>query len=67
MAPKKNPANPTKLGTGSNKGKAKAHLASPEPQEDENPLEPEYFVLPDLSDNNYAQPVYSPPPKKESK
>ena len=67
MVPKKNPADPTKSGTGSNKGKAKACQASPEPPEDENPLEPEYYVPPDLSDDDYVQPVYSPPPKKESK
>ena len=67
MAPKRNPADPTKSGTGSNKGKAKACQASPEPPEDENPPEPEYFAPPDLSNDDYVQPMYLPPPKKESK
>ena len=66
MALKKNPANPTRLGTSTSKGKAKACQASPDPEEDANPSEPELYVPLDLSDND-APPVHPPPPKKESK
>ena len=65
MASKKDPADPTRSGPSSGKGKAKAHQASPDP-EDVNPLEPKLYVLPDLSNNN-TPPIHSPPPKKESK
>ena len=67
MAPKKNPANPTKSGTNSGKGKGRAHQPSLTPKPSDDPDEPKFYTLPDLSDNEYVQPVYSPPPKKESK
>ena len=67
MAPKKNPADPTKSGTSSGKGKGRAHQPSLTPKPSDDPDEPKFYTLPDLSDNEYVQPVYSPPPKKESK
>ena len=66
MVPKKNTADPTRSGTSTGKGKAKARQALPDPEEDANPPEPTYFELPDLSDDD-APPVHAPPPKKESK
>ena len=66
MAPKKNPANPTRLGTSTSKGKAKACQASPDSKEDVNPPEPPNYTPPDLSDDD-APPIHSPPPKKEIK
>ena len=67
MALKKNPADPTKLGTNLGKGKGRARQPSPTPEPSDNPDEPKFYALLDLSDDEYAQPVYSPPPKKESK
>ena len=67
MAPKKNPADPTKSGTNSGKGKGRACQPSPTPEPSDNPDEPKFYTPPDLSDNEYAQPMYSPPPEKESK
>ena len=52
MAPKKNPADPTRSGTGTSKGKAKTHQALPDPEEDANPPEPPNYAPPDLSDDD---------------
>ena len=67
MAPKKNPADPTKSGTNLGKGKGRARQPSPTPEPSDDPDEPKFYAPLDLSNNKYTQPVYSPPPKKESK
>jgi hypothetical protein len=67
MALKKNPADPTKSGTNLGKGKGRAHQPSPTPKPSDNPDEPKFYAPPDISNDEYVQPVYSPPPKKESK
>ena len=67
MAPKKNPADPTKSGTNLGKGKGRAHQPSPTPEPSDDPDEPKFYAPPDISNDEYVQPVYSPPPKKESK
>ena len=65
MVPKKNPADPTRSGTGTSKGKAKACQALPDSEEDANPPEPSNYTPPDLSDDD-TPPIHSPPPKKEA-
>ena len=67
MVPKKNPADPTKSGTNSGKGKGRACQPSPTPEPSGDPDEPKFYAPLDLSDDEYTQPMYSPPPKKESK
>ena len=66
MAPKKNPADPTRSGTSSSKGKGRARQPSPTPEPSDNPEEPKFYAPPDLSDNDFP-PLPAPPPKQESK
>ena len=66
MAPKKNPADPTRSGTSSGKGKGRARQPSPTPEPSDNPDEPKFYAPPDLSNDEFP-PLPAPPPKKESK
>jgi hypothetical protein len=67
MALKKNPVDPTKSGTNLGKGKGRARQPLPTPEPSDDPDKPKFYTLPDISNDEYVQPVYSPPPKKESK
>jgi hypothetical protein len=64
MVPKKkNTADPTRSDTG--KGKAVAHQPLPNPEEEENPSEPEYYLLLDLSDDG-PPPIHAPLQKRRA-
>ena len=58
MAPKKNPADPTRSGTSSGKGKGRARQPSPTPEPSDDPEEPKFYAPPDLSDDDF--PHYQP-------